>query len=109
MNPLTVIFVEPDGTEMTIEDVGVDLTLMEIAKANGIGGITGDCGGGCSCATCHVIVDDSWWDKVGPPDEVEETLLDMVSELHRPTSRLSCQIRMRDELDGIRLNVVSLS
>jgi 2Fe-2S ferredoxin len=106
MRSLEVTFIEPDGTEKTIRNLGEDRSLMEIAKANGIEGITADCGGGCSCATCHVIVDERWWEKVGLPDEVEETLLDMVSEVQRPTSRLSCQIRMRNELDGIRLNVV---
>jgi 2Fe-2S ferredoxin len=106
MGSLTVTFVEPDGTEKVIENLQPGPSIMEVARTNGIDGITADCGGGCACATCHVYVDDAFWDRVGPPDEIEADMLDMVSDQMQPTSRLSCQIRLRDELDGIRLTVV---
>ena len=106
MGSLTVTFVEPDGTEKTIANLAPGPSLMEVAKANGIDGITADCGGGCACATCHVYVDPAFWERVGPPDEIEGDMLDMDSDVQRETSRLSCQIMMRSELDGIRLTVV---
>ncbi len=109
MAALKVTFVEIDGTERPIDNVEEGLSLMEVAKNNGVEGIMGDCGGACSCATCHVYVDEAWLEKVGAPDDVEDMMLDMVAEVQRDNSRLSCQIRMRDELDGLRLTVAPLS
>jgi 2Fe-2S ferredoxin len=63
-------------------------------------GIIAECGGACSCATCHVHVDDAWIEKVGGPSPMEEDMLDFAFDV-RPTSRLSCQIKMTDELDGL--------
>jgi 2Fe-2S ferredoxin len=78
---------------------------MELARANGVEGILGDCGGGCACATCHVYVDAKWLDVVGPPDEIESAALDMVSDIQRSNSRLCCQIKVRPELDGLKVTV----
>jgi 2Fe-2S ferredoxin len=99
-----VTFVQNNGVEKTI-DAEPGESLMELARANGIEGILGDCGGGCACATCHVYVDAKWFDVVGPPDEVESAALDMVSDIQRSNSRLCCQIKVRAEIDGLRVTV----
>jgi 2Fe-2S ferredoxin len=102
---LTVTFVQQDGREQTITTAEAGESAMAVARANGVPGILADCGGCCSCATCHVYVDPAWQDAVGPPDEVEVSTLDMVSDLQRPNSRLCCQITLRPELDGLKLTV----
>jgi 2Fe-2S ferredoxin len=71
MSPVKVTFVQTDGVEKTIENATPGASLMEVGRDNGVEGIHGDCGGGCSCATCHVYVDAKWQDVVGPPDEIE--------------------------------------
>jgi 2Fe-2S ferredoxin len=101
---MKVTFVQRDGAEKTIEGVEGE-SLMELARDNGVDGILGDCGGSCSCATCHVYVDAAWQARAGTPDEVETMALEMVYDVVRPNSRLCCQIKMRDELDGIRVEV----
>lgn len=93
-----------DGALIEAE-VPVGKTLMEAAVAAGVQGIYGDCGGALACATCHVIPDDDWADRVGKPDTMEHEMLDMVEGIRAPNSRLSCQIRSRDDLDGLILNV----
>ena len=105
MASIKVTFVQVDGVEKAIADAVPGESLMELAKANGVEGIIGDCGGGCACATCHVYVDPQWMAVVGAPDEIEEMTLDMVSDIHRSNSRLCCQIMVRPELDGLRLTV----
>jgi ferredoxin, 2Fe-2S len=100
-----VTFVEPDGTARTIENAQPGKSLMEIAKANGIEGIYADCGGGCACATCHVYVDPEWMAAVGQPDEIETATLDLAADVLKPNSRLSCQIVVRPELEGLRVTV----
>ncbi|MCE7797521.1 2Fe-2S iron-sulfur cluster-binding protein [Sphingobium sufflavum] len=108
MAALTVTFIETDGTERAIDNVDAGPSLMEVARNSGIAGIMGDCGGACSCATCHVYIDESWLERVGAPDDIEYMMLDMVADVQRDNSRLSCQIRMREELDGLRLTVAPL-
>lgn len=105
MGSIKITFVQADGVEKEIVDAEPGESLMELAKANGVEGILGDCGGGCACATCHVYVDPRWQDVVGPPDEIEEMTLDMVSDIHTSNSRLCCQIQVRPELDGLRVTV----
>lgn len=78
---------------------------MEVAKARGVVGILGDCGGGCACATCHVYIDPEWQEDVGMVDSIEEMTLDMVSDIARENSRLGCQITLAPELDGLRVTV----
>ena len=73
---------------------------MQLATFNNISGIEGACGGFCSCATCHVYVDDAWIAATGQAEPMEEDMLDFAFNV-RPGSRLSCQIRVRDELDGL--------
>ena len=105
MGSINITFVQNDGVEKKIVDAEPGESLMELAKANGVEGILGDCGGGCACATCHVYVDPQWQDVVGPPDDIEEMTLDMVSDIHKSNSRLCCQILVRPELDGLRVTV----
>jgi ferredoxin, 2Fe-2S len=95
-----VTYIEHDGTAHGI-DLAEGLSVMEGAVSNGVRGIDGDCGGSCSCATCHVHVDKAWTERVGPPaSEAEAELLQLAPEV-RPDSRLSCQIKMCAELDGL--------
>lgn len=102
---VTVTFVEESGNERTFEDVSEAQSLMEVGRTNGVAGILADCGGACACATCHVYVEEAWMEKVGAPDSIEEEMLDLVSEFQKPNSRLSCQIRLREELDGLKVAV----
>ena len=94
-----VTYIEHNGTSHTIE-VRNGLSVMEGAVKNNIPGIDADCGGACACATCHVYVDEAWTAKTGSPSAMEESMLDFASEV-LPTSRLSCQIKVTDELDGL--------
>jgi 2Fe-2S ferredoxin len=80
------------------------VSAMENLRAAGFDELLAICGGSCSCATCHVYVDESWADRVGPPGRDEDDLLDS-SEHRRATSRLSCQIRVDDALGGLRLTI----
>ncbi|MFV8818004.1 2Fe-2S iron-sulfur cluster-binding protein [Haliea sp. E17] len=105
MSTVTVTLVQVDGQEVVIDDAPLGESLMEVARSRGVDGILGDCGGGCACATCHVYVDPAWEDAVGKPDEIEEMTLDMVSHVTRDNSRLSCQIRISPDLDGLRVTV----
>ena len=90
---------ESDGTRYDAEAENGS-TVMETAIMNGVPGIIAECGGACTCATCHIHVDPAWTDIVGGPSMMEEDMLDFASDV-RPTSRLSCQIRVRPELDGL--------
>jgi len=98
-----ITYIESNGTEHAV-DAEVGATVMESAIKNGVPGIEAECGGACACATCHVYVDEAFKDIVGPPEPMEEDMLDFAFEV-RPTSRLSCQIRVRDELDGLTVTV----
>jgi 2Fe-2S ferredoxin len=104
MGSLKVTMTDVKGETRTFDNVDEGLSLMEVAKANDVDGIFGDCGGGCSCATCHVYVANEWMEKVGQPDDIELDMLDMAAE-PQPNSRLSCQIKMSAELDGIEVTV----
>ena len=98
-----ITFIQPDGTSQTVEgDNG--MTVMETAKKNLIAGIEAECGGACACATCHVFVDDAWLEKTGKPQQMEEDMLDFAFDV-RPNSRLSCQIKVSDALDGLVVRV----
>ena len=100
----TVYFQTLDDDVVAVQgDVG-DI-VMELARAEGIDGIDAECGGGCACATCHVHVDPDWMPIVGPPSDMEQDMLEFDGEV-APTSRLSCQIELTDELDGLRVKVV---
>lgn len=94
-----ITYIDDAGTARTVE-AQVGATVMETAIKNGVPGIEAECGGACACATCHVYVDEAWREKVGPPAAMEEDMLDFGYDV-RPNSRLSCQIKVREELDGL--------
>jgi 2Fe-2S ferredoxin len=94
-----ITFVDSEGVRRTVEAENGS-TVMENAIRNAVPGIEAECGGACACATCHVYVDDEWTKIVGPAQPMEEDMLDFAFDV-RPTSRLSCQIKVRDELDGL--------
>lgn len=100
-----LVFVKPDGTEMTVEATNGS-TVMQTALDNGIEEIVADCGGSCSCATCHCYIDDAWQSKLNPPDEIETDMLDCVLD-RKAGSRLSCQIEVSDDLDGLQIALPS--
>jgi 2Fe-2S ferredoxin len=94
-----ITFIDANGAQRTVEgEVGA--TVMEVAIRNAIPGIEAECGGACACATCHVYVDDAWAAATGKAEPMEEDMLDFAFEV-KPTSRLSCQIRVKPELDGL--------
>ena len=97
-----IVFVEPDGTEKEFE-VADGLSVLEAAHKNGID-LEGACEGSLACSTCHVILEDDWFDKLDEPSE--EDMLDLAFGLTE-TSRLGCQIIMSDELDGLRVKLPS--
>ncbi len=98
-----ITFIQPDGTQQTVTaDVG--MTVMEAAKRDVIAGIEAECGGACACATCHVYVDAAWTAKTGKPQAMEEDMLDFAFDV-RPESRLACQIKITDALDGLVVRV----
>jgi 2Fe-2S ferredoxin len=96
-------FIVHDGTRFDVEAENGS-TVMENAIRNAVPGIEAECGGACACATCHVYVDDEWMAEVGEPEAMEEDMLDFAYDV-RPTSRLSCQIKVRDALDGLVVRV----
>jgi ferredoxin, 2Fe-2S len=98
-----ITYLESEGPGRTVEGE-VGSTVMETAIRNNVPGIEAECGGACACATCHVYVDDAWKEKTGDPSPMEEDMLDFAFDV-RPTSRLSCQIKVTDELDGLVVTV----
>ena len=94
-----ITFIDQNGNKREVE-AKAGQSIMEVAVANMIPGIDADCGGACACATCHVYVDDAWADKIKAKDDMEESMLDFAEEV-REHSRLSCQILVTDEIDGI--------
>ena len=96
-------FTDHAGTTRSV-DVEAGATVMEAAIRNAIPGIEAECGGACACATCHVYVDPEWLEKVGPRNPMEEDMLDFAFDV-RPESRLSCQIKVTDALDGLKVRV----
>lgn len=94
-----VTYIEFNGTRHLIE-AQIGASVMETAVDNGVPGIDADCGGACSCATCHVILPDEWMETLGPPCKEEALMLDLHPE-RTANSRLSCQIDVAPELDGL--------
>jgi len=95
-----VLYTQPDGVEKSV-DVPAGTNLMEAAVKNNVQGIDGECGGAGMCATCHVYLDESFMGKVTPADDSENEMLDNTSSEKKATSRLSCQVVMSDDLDGL--------
>jgi 2Fe-2S ferredoxin len=94
-----IIYVEESGKEHKVA-VSNGLSLMEAAVNNMVPGIDADCGGACACATCHIYVDPSWQEKTGAKTEMEETMLDFAEGVE-DNSRLACQIKVSEDLDGL--------
>ncbi len=99
----TITYIHFDGTKTEI-DAENGSTVMNTAIDNLIPGIDADCGGECSCATCHVLVDPAWMEKTGAPSDQENAMLDLNPD-RETNSRLSCQIPITDELDGLIVNL----
>ena len=98
---VAITFIEHTGAVHKV-DGPEGATAMETAVRNGVPGIVAECGGACACATCHVYVDEAFMDKVGQPEEMEQSMLDFAENV-QANSRLSCQIQVSDELDGLRV------
>ena len=96
-----ITYIEQSGNKKTVE-VANGLTVMEGAVQNNIPGIDADCGGGMACATCHVYVKDEWLNKLTKPEDGEQDMIDMAFE-PKKNSRLSCQIIISDELEGLEV------
>lgn len=94
-----ITFIENDGREHEIE-AQTGASVMEMARAHNVPGLDADCGGGCSCGTCHVYVSPEWRTHIGEPNEFEVATLEFAVDVEA-NSRLSCQIKMTDELDGL--------
>ncbi len=94
-----ITYIDSHGASRTVEGE-VGSTVMETAIKNGVPEIEAECGGACACATCHVYVEEAWFEKVGGPSPMEEDMLDFGYDV-RPNSRLSCQIKVSDELEGL--------
>jgi len=100
-----ITYIEHSGKSHVVE-VPNELSVMEGAVQNNIPGIDADCGGSCACATCHVYVDEKWFDKLKTKDEAEQDMLDMAFEPNK-FSRLSCQISVSNELEGMIVKIPS--
>ena len=98
-----ITYIEFNGKSHTV-DVANGLSVMEGAVQNNIPGIDADCGGGMACATCHVYVKEDWFNKLPSKLEGEDDMLDQAYE-PKPHSRLSCQIQISDDLDGLEVNL----
>ncbi|MEM1372545.1 MAG: 2Fe-2S iron-sulfur cluster-binding protein [Pseudomonadota bacterium] len=98
-----ITYIAHDGTKFEVNAENGS-TLMENAIRNAIPGIEAECGGACACATCHVYVDDAWTEKTGAAEAMEEDMLDFAYDV-QPNSRLSCQVKIRDELNGLVIHV----
>ena len=96
-------FIDHKGETHTV-DAEPGSTVMEAAIRNSVPGILAECGGACACATCHVWVAEDWKEKTGDPSPMEEDMLDFAFDV-RPTSRLSCQIKVAPELEGLTVTV----
>lgn len=103
---VTIRFLDPSGKVEEVE-AREGQSAMEAAIASGIEGIEAQCGGACSCATCHVYVADAWTARIGEAGELEKDMLEFSTVEIRETSRLSCQIKITPDLDGLELEVAS--
>ena len=98
-----ITYINHEGVKSQI-DANVGMTVMEAAVKNDVAGIEAECGGACACATCHVYIDEAWQSQTGSPAPMEEDMLDFAIDV-RPNSRLSCQIKITDELDGLIVHI----
>ncbi|MFC3061137.1 2Fe-2S iron-sulfur cluster-binding protein [Paenirhodobacter populi] len=99
-----IIYIEHNGTRHEV-DVQPGMTVMEGARDNGIPGIDADCGGACACSTCHVYVDDAWLGRLPEKEMMEEDMLDFAWHPDPVKSRLTCQIKVTPDLDGLVVHI----
>lgn len=95
-----ITYVEHSGKEHVVE-VASGLTVMEGARDNGVPGIDADCGGACACSTCHAYIDEGWVAKLPEIEAMEEDMLDFAYETQPGLSRLTCQVKVNEDLDGL--------
>lgn len=98
-----IIYIDVNGQRRECE-VAAGLSVMEGAIQHGVAGILAICGGSCACSTCHAYVDQAWLERVGAPDEIEDSTLELAFD-RRPNSRLTCQIKVSSALDGLLVQV----
>jgi 2Fe-2S ferredoxin len=98
-----VTYIESDGKQHVV-DLQPGDSVMQGAVTNGVSGIAAICGGACSCATCHVYIDEAWRSRTGARNDLEESMLEMADDV-QPNSRLACQIKMTEELDGLVVRI----
>lgn len=99
-----IVVTKTDGSEQTVESKG-GISLMEALRANDIPGVVAECGGSMSCATCHVVVGESWLTLTGEVSEMEDDMLDCTATDREAGSRLSCQIELSEKLDGLTVTI----
>ncbi len=99
-----VVFIQPDGQRVEV-NASAGTSVMEAAVHNNVRGIDADCGGCCSCATCHVYVEDAFLARLAAPDTTESGMLEGTAAERRPNSRLGCQIPLTDQLDGLTVQI----
>jgi ferredoxin, 2Fe-2S len=98
-----ITFIRPDGSQQVLTGTPGQ-SVMQLATAHGIPEIEADCGGACACATCHVIVDASWADRLPPQGTMEADMIEFAADV-TPTSRLSCQLNITEAFDGLILHL----
>ncbi len=100
----SITFIDHNEQKTVVQADSGD-SLMSIATENNIEGIVAECGGACACATCHCFIDDKWIQLTGSPDELEEEMLDCTETERRNGSRLSCQVNVTDDMDGMIVRI----
>jgi 2Fe-2S ferredoxin len=98
-----IVFIEPGGSRREI-NAPIGITLMEVARQHGVQGVVAQCGGACACATCHVYIDPAWTPRLPAREDMEEGMLENAWE-PRENSRLSCQIQITADMDGLQVTV----
>ena len=99
-----IVYIEHNGTRHEVQ-VKPGKTVMEGARDNGVPGIDADCGGACACSTCHVYLDEAWVDRVPKKDAMEEDMLDFAYQTDQRRSRLTCQIKVTEAIDGLVVHI----
>lgn len=100
----TITFISSDGSEISY-DANIGESIMQVAVKNGVKGIIAECGGSCACATCHVFIEDSMLGHIEQMTVLEDDMLEGAASDRLPNSRLSCQVKMTSDLDGVRVKI----
>ena len=109
MNKIAVTLIDAEGIKHEIANIDAGVSLMEISKQNGVAGVLGECGGAAACGTCHLYVDAEWMDQLPVPDSIERDMLEMLEDTLRDNSRLGCQIKLTELLNGLKATVAPAS